>query len=47
MESFWKLAKAYDQTQDMDKALQDTLGISYEQFDASWREWLKEDYIKR
>ena len=47
LEIFWALAKAYDQTQDMDQALQDTLGIDYEQFDASWRAWLKEDYIKR
>lgn len=46
-ETFWALARSYDQTQDMDKALQDTLGIPYEQFDADWREWLKEDYIKR
>jgi hypothetical protein len=47
VETFWRLAKAYDQYKDMDKALQDTLGIPYEEFDASWREWLKEDYIKR
>jgi hypothetical protein len=47
LETFWALAKSYDQTQDMDQALQDTLGIDYEQFDTSWRSWLKEDYIKR
>ena len=47
LETFWALAKTYDQTQDMDRALQDTLGIDYEQFDTNWREWLKKDYIKR
>lgn len=47
LEAFWTLAKSYDQSHDMKKALQDALGINYEQFDTSWREWLKEDYIKR
>jgi hypothetical protein len=47
VETFWSLAKSYDQSQDMDKALQDTLDISYQEFNASWRKWLKEDYIKR
>jgi hypothetical protein len=47
IETFWKLARSYDQSQDMDKALQDTLGTSYEEFDANWRKWLKEEYIKR
>jgi len=47
METFWALARSCDETQDMQSAIQNTLGISYEQFDSSWREWLKEDYIKR
>ena len=47
LETFWALAKSYDRTQDMNQALRDTLGIDYEQFDAGWREWLKEDYVKR
>ena len=47
IEAFWALAKAYDRYQDMDQALQAALGIGYEQFDTSWREWLKADYIKR
>jgi hypothetical protein len=47
MEAFWALARAYDRYQDMDQALQASLGIGYEQFDTSWREWLKEDYIKK
>lgn len=47
IETFWALEKSYDQSQDLDQALQDTLGIEYEQFDTGWREWLKEDYIKK
>jgi hypothetical protein len=47
LDSFWALAQSYDQTQDLDMALQDTLGVDYEQFDTGWRAWLKEDYIKR
>jgi hypothetical protein len=47
METFWALARSFDETQDMQSAIQNTLGISYAQFDSSWREWLKEDYIKR
>jgi hypothetical protein len=47
VETFWALAQSYDQSQDMKIVIQDTLGISYEEFDTGWREWLREDYIKR
>lgn len=47
LDSFWALARAYDETHDMRTAIQNTLGVSYEQFDTNWREWLKDDYIKR
>jgi hypothetical protein len=47
LDTFWALAKSYDETQDMKTAIQNTLGISYEQFDTGWRQWLKDDYVKR
>lgn len=47
MDTFWALARSYDKTQDMKKAIRETLGISYEDFDSAWRTWLKEDYINR
>ncbi len=47
MDTFWALARSYDKTQDMKKAIQETLGISYEEFDTAWRTWLKEEYINQ
>lgn len=41
---FWKLARAYDKTQNLDKALQQALGVGYAEFDRGWREWLAEKY---
>jgi hypothetical protein len=42
LDAFWKLAHAYDKHQDMDEALRDAFGISYEEFDRGWRAWLKQ-----
>jgi len=42
LDAFWKLARAYDKHQDMDEALRDAFDISYEEFDAGWRKWLKQ-----
>jgi hypothetical protein len=47
LDSFWGLAKSYDRTQDIKKSIQETLGVSYEEFDTAWRTWLKEEYINR
>jgi len=47
LDTFWSLAKSYDQTQDIKKTIQETLGVSYEAFDTAWRAWLKDDYINR
>jgi hypothetical protein len=44
MDGFWKFAAAYDQQQNLDKALQEAFGVSYEQFDQGWRAWLKAKY---
>jgi hypothetical protein len=44
LDGFWKLARAYDKTQDLDAALQQAFGSTYEQFDAGWRSWLKATY---
>jgi hypothetical protein len=47
LETFWALAKSYDETQDIKTAIQETLGTSYEDFDTAWRTWLKTEYINR
>jgi hypothetical protein len=44
MDGYWKLVQAFDKRQNFDKALQDALGTSYEQFDKDWRAWLKQKY---
>jgi hypothetical protein len=44
IEVFWQLARRYDETQKLDIALQDVLGLSYEEFDAAWRLWLEQEY---
>jgi hypothetical protein len=47
LDTFWALAKSYDKTQDIKTAIQETLGMSYEDFDTAWRTWLKAEYINR
>ncbi len=47
LETFWALTKSYDETQDIKTAIQETLDISYEDFDAAWRTWLKAEYTNR
>jgi hypothetical protein len=44
LDGWWKFVRAYDQAQNLDKALRDAFGISYEQFDSGWRAWLQEHY---
>jgi hypothetical protein len=41
MDGMWRFAKAYDDTQDFDKALRQAFGIGFEQFNQNWRVWLK------
>jgi hypothetical protein len=40
MGTVWALARADDELQDFDEALQATLGIDYETFEKEWRAWL-------
>lgn len=40
LDAFWKLARAFDETQDLDEALRATFQVSYEGFDRGWRAWL-------
>jgi len=42
--AFWSLAAAYDETQDLDKALQKSLHLKYDEFDRGWRAWLHATY---
>jgi len=44
MDGYWKLVRAFDKQQNLDKALQEAFGISYEQFNKDWRAWLKQKY---
>jgi len=44
MDGYWKLVRSFDKEQNLNKALQDSFGISYEQFDKDWRAWLKQKY---
>jgi len=49
LEAFWALAEAMGETPGTgvaryDGAMRATLGVSYEQFDAGWRAWLKQNY---
>jgi hypothetical protein len=41
LDGFWKLANALDETSDFKKAVPQAFGISYEQFDKEWQDWLK------
>ncbi|MDW8405295.1 hypothetical protein [Chloroflexus sp.] len=49
LDGFWRLAAAVRDTpgtgiEFYDKALQKAFGMTYEEFDAGWRQWLKENY---
>jgi len=41
LDSFWKLARTYDEVQDMDEALQESFGIGLEEFERDWLKWVK------
>lgn len=42
LDAFWRLARSFDETQDLDEALQAVFGVTYEDFDLGWRAWLRE-----
>lgn len=42
LDAFWTLARTFDGTQDLDEALQAAFGVTYADFDAGWRGWLRE-----
>lgn len=44
LDGWWKFVAAYDKAQKLDTALQQAFGLTYEQFDAEWRAWLKQKY---
>jgi hypothetical protein len=44
IDGWWKLVGAFDKLQNLDKALQEAYGIGYDEFDQSWRAWLKQKY---
>jgi hypothetical protein len=41
LDGFWKLAHALDETSNFKKAVQQAFGISYEQYNQEWQDWLK------
>jgi len=40
LDGFWKLAGALDQTSDFTEAVPEALGISYEEYNQTWQDWL-------
>lgn len=44
MDAVWKLARADDDLQDFDAALQQALGVDYATFDKEWRLWLQQNF---
>ena len=41
LDGFWKLANALDDTGDFKEAVQASFGITYEEYNQKWQEWLK------
>lgn len=41
LDGFWKLANALDKTSEFTEAVPEAFGISYEEYDEKWQEWLK------
>lgn len=44
LDGFWALARAYQKSQSLEKAVQAAFGTSYAQFDQEWRAWLEQKY---
>lgn len=44
LDAFWRLARAYDESQSLDTALRTALHVPYDQFDRDWRAWLKKTF---
>jgi len=44
IDGFWKLARAFDKTQNLDRALDLAFGVRFEAFDRGWRAWLARKY---
>ena len=42
LDGFWKLANELDETSDFKKAVENAFGISYEEYNQKWQEWLKQ-----
>jgi len=41
LDGFWKLADSLDKTSDFKEAVQESLGISYDEYSTQWQAWLK------
>lgn len=41
IDGFWKLANTFDETSDFKEAVQESFGISYDEYNAQWQAWLK------
>ena len=41
LDGFWDLAKELDNTSQFRKAVQQSFGVSYEEFNTQWQVWLK------
>ena len=41
LDGFWKLTNTFDETSDFKEAVQESFGISYDEYNAQWQAWLK------
>jgi hypothetical protein len=44
LEGWWKFVGAFDEAQNLDKALRSAFGVGYAQFEQDWRAWLRQKY---
>ncbi|KAB8145832.1 hypothetical protein F8S13_01770 [Chloroflexia bacterium SDU3-3] len=44
LDSFWKMARNYQDSQDIDQAMRDALGTSADDFERDWETWLAKTY---
>jgi len=43
LNGFWKLAETFDKTSDFKKAVQESFGVSYDDYNTKWQDWLKKE----
>lgn len=44
LDGFWKFVAIYGESPNLEKAIQEAFGVSYQQFNSDWQAWLLETY---